>query len=69
MRVEAIGSEIKLFINNINKALKLNTNRPLVDHLDICTGDYDWLAAATIIKDLKFDTNLLELIFLVNHNL
>ena len=58
MRVEAIGSKIKLFTNNTHKAPKLNTNRPSVHHLDICIGDYNQLAADTVIKDLKFNTNL-----------
>merc|ERR1712151_636322 len=54
IRVEAIGDEIALYINDKYRGWLWNTDRPKVDKLYLYAGDTHWPAANAVIRDYDF---------------
>ena len=54
IQIEALDDKIELFSNGVLIANLPNTNRPLLNHVDVYAGDKYHPAANAVIKDLKF---------------
>jgi len=54
IEVRAEGDSIKLFINDFQKGILSNTNRPQLGKLDVYAGDKHYAPANAIIRDYDF---------------
>jgi len=54
MRVVAIGDVITLFINNVEKGVLSNTNRPQLKSVDVYAADQFSVPSNVIIRDLWY---------------
>merc|ERR1712192_85187 len=55
IKVQAVGNDIKLYVNGAEKSTLSNQNRPFVSSLDVyASGNFHFPAAKATIKDLTF---------------